>query len=101
MQNLSLKYGFFQNPDDFLQSPAVILRKTGKIRRIDIQNAANLAVFEDGNYYLGVGSAVTGDVAGEFMDIFHQHSALFRRRCAADTLAQWDLDAGRFSLEGA
>ena len=55
----------------------------------------------EGNHHLSIGSAVTGNMSREIVDIVHQLGLILLGGGTADTLTQGNADAGRLSLEGA
>ena len=98
---LFTKKGNLQSADKVFQSLPVSLRKTVQRGAVDIQNAPYAAIFVNGHYDLGAGSAVAGDMSGKGMDVRHQLGFVKGGGSAADAFSHGNADAGRLSLKRA
>ena len=88
-----------QHLDKPFQTGLVFLREAAHLGAVDIQHTPDPAVYTDRHHDLGIGSAVTGDMSGEFMDIINQLCLFLRHSGAANAPAHRNFNTGRLALE--
>ena len=76
-------------------------QKTTEEGAVDVQHPNDFTACADGHHNLGIGRAVTGDVAGELVDVLNQLGFALRHGGSAHPPVHRDLNAGRLALEGA